>query len=145
MANSSQSASDLRFHSLREPLAVSQSQKRTSALHSIGWSVKRESGCPKTLQPAGYQDHVFAFHDGKEIGPRMLSRIAKHTGLEPGDLGCSRLSDLSSESGRPHIAADQVTWSQPWRTLWKRPRNQPNIGSVSPTKASFFPRKRISA
>jgi hypothetical protein len=29
---------------------------------------------------------VFAFHDGDEIGPRMLARIAKRTGLTPGDL-----------------------------------------------------------
>jgi hypothetical protein len=26
---------------------------------------------------------VFAFHDGEEIGPRMLARLAKHTGLKP--------------------------------------------------------------
>jgi hypothetical protein len=29
---------------------------------------------------------VFAFHNVDEIGPRMLARIAKHTGLQPGDL-----------------------------------------------------------
>ena len=29
---------------------------------------------------------AFAFHDGEELGPRMLARIAKHTGLKPGDL-----------------------------------------------------------
>jgi len=29
---------------------------------------------------------VFAFHDGVEIGPRMLARIAKYTGLKPEDL-----------------------------------------------------------
>jgi predicted RNA binding protein YcfA (HicA-like mRNA interferase family) len=29
---------------------------------------------------------VFAFHDSEEIGPKMLVRIAKHTGLEPDDL-----------------------------------------------------------
>jgi predicted RNA binding protein YcfA (HicA-like mRNA interferase family) len=29
---------------------------------------------------------VFAFHDREEIGPRMLARIAKHTGLTPDDL-----------------------------------------------------------
>jgi len=28
---------------------------------------------------------VFAFHDREEIGPRMLSRIAKRTGLTPED------------------------------------------------------------
>jgi hypothetical protein len=29
---------------------------------------------------------VWAFHDGVEIGPKMLSRISKHTGLRPEDL-----------------------------------------------------------
>jgi hypothetical protein len=29
---------------------------------------------------------VFAFHDGEEIGPRMLARLAKHSGLKLGDL-----------------------------------------------------------
>jgi hypothetical protein len=29
---------------------------------------------------------VFAFHDNEEIGPRMLARIAKRTGLTPNDL-----------------------------------------------------------
>jgi hypothetical protein len=29
---------------------------------------------------------VFAFHDGDEIGPRMLARIAKRSGLKPEDL-----------------------------------------------------------
>lgn len=27
-----------------------------------------------------------AFHDAEEIGPKMLTRIAKHTGLTPEDL-----------------------------------------------------------
>ncbi|MDJ0600526.1 MAG: hypothetical protein QNJ37_16995 [Crocosphaera sp.] len=31
-------------------------------------------------------DFVFAFHDKEEIGPKMLSRIAKKTGLQPEDL-----------------------------------------------------------
>jgi hypothetical protein len=30
---------------------------------------------------------VFAFHDAYEIGPRMLSRLAKYTVLEPSGLG----------------------------------------------------------
>jgi hypothetical protein len=29
---------------------------------------------------------VFAFHDDDEIGPKMLSRIARKTGLTPEDL-----------------------------------------------------------
>lgn len=31
-------------------------------------------------------DYVWAFHDSVEIGPKMLGRIAKHTGLQPDDL-----------------------------------------------------------
>ncbi|HJZ48401.1 MAG TPA: hypothetical protein VKE41_14590 [Roseiflexaceae bacterium] len=29
---------------------------------------------------------VFPFHDYEEIGPRMLARIARRTGLTPDDL-----------------------------------------------------------
>jgi hypothetical protein len=34
----------------------------------------------------GWADVVFKFHNNEEIGPRMLARIAKHTGLTPEDL-----------------------------------------------------------
>jgi predicted RNA binding protein YcfA (HicA-like mRNA interferase family) len=34
----------------------------------------------------GMANTVFAIHDGEEIGPRMLSRIAKKTGLTPNDI-----------------------------------------------------------
>ena len=57
-----------------------------AALQRIGWTVKRTSGSHRTLSHEGYQDFVFAFHDREEIGPRMLSRIAKHTGLKREDL-----------------------------------------------------------
>ena len=58
-----------------------------AALQRIGWSIKRQSGgSHKVLQRAGWSDVVFAFHDNEEIGPRMLARIAKHTGLTPDDL-----------------------------------------------------------
>jgi predicted RNA binding protein YcfA (HicA-like mRNA interferase family) len=30
--------------------------------------------------------YVWAFHDGEEIGPPMLARIGKKTGLKPEDL-----------------------------------------------------------
>ena len=40
----------------------------------------------RTLSRDGWPDFVFAFHDGEEIGPRMLARIAKRTGLTPSDL-----------------------------------------------------------
>lgn len=57
-----------------------------AALLRIGWSVKRQSGSHRTLQRSGWADIVFAFHDSEEIGPRMLARIAKRTGLTPDDL-----------------------------------------------------------
>jgi predicted RNA binding protein YcfA (HicA-like mRNA interferase family) len=57
-----------------------------AALHRIGWQLKRESGSHRVLSRAGWPDFVFAFHDQDELGPRMLARIAKHTGLTPNDL-----------------------------------------------------------
>ena len=57
-----------------------------AALLKLGWSVKRQTGSHRTLTRDGWPDVVFAFHDGDEIGPKMLSRIAKTTGLRPEDL-----------------------------------------------------------
>ena len=57
-----------------------------SALFGIGWTLKRQSGSHRTLSREGWPDFVFAFHDGEEVGPRMLARIAKHTGITPEDL-----------------------------------------------------------
>lgn len=57
-----------------------------AALLRIGWIVKRQSGSHRTLARPGWPDFVFAFHDNEEIGPRMLARIAKRTGLNPEDL-----------------------------------------------------------
>ena len=58
-----------------------------AALLRSGWTVKREaSGSHRTFARPGWPDVVFAFHDSEEIGPRMLGRIAKCTGLKPEDL-----------------------------------------------------------
>jgi len=57
-----------------------------AALLRIGWAVKREASSHKTLARPDWPDYVFAFHDSEEIGPRMLARIARHTGLKPEDL-----------------------------------------------------------
>jgi predicted RNA binding protein YcfA (HicA-like mRNA interferase family) len=56
------------------------------ALENIGWTVKRQTGSHKVLSREGWSDYVFAFHDGEEIGPKMMSRIARHTGLKPEDV-----------------------------------------------------------
>jgi predicted RNA binding protein YcfA (HicA-like mRNA interferase family) len=57
-----------------------------AALLRNGWIVKRRSGSHIVLSREGAPDFVFAFHDREEIGPRMLARIGKHTGLQPEDL-----------------------------------------------------------
>jgi predicted RNA binding protein YcfA (HicA-like mRNA interferase family) len=57
-----------------------------AALLRAGWQIKRQSGSHRTLSRSGWPDFVFAFHDADEIGPKMLTRIAKHTGLAPEDL-----------------------------------------------------------
>jgi len=57
-----------------------------ASLRRIGWSIKRERGSHRTMAREGWPDFVFAFHDSEEIGPRMLARIAKQTGLRPDDI-----------------------------------------------------------
>ena len=56
------------------------------ALRRAGWTVKRQSGSHGVLSKEGRPDFVFAFHDNEEIGPRMLARIARRTGLRSEDL-----------------------------------------------------------
>ncbi|MBI2437787.1 MAG: type II toxin-antitoxin system HicA family toxin [Lentisphaerae bacterium] len=61
----------------------SKARKVLAALLRIGWIVKRQTGTShRILARPGWPDFVFAFHDDAEIGPKMLSRIAKHTGLQ---------------------------------------------------------------
>ncbi|MEB3151640.1 MAG: type II toxin-antitoxin system HicA family toxin [Sphaerospermopsis sp.] len=61
-------------------------KKVLAALEKIGWNVKRQTGSHKILEREGWEDYVFAFRDSDEIGAKMLSRIAKKTGLQPEDL-----------------------------------------------------------
>ncbi|MCI0748674.1 MAG: type II toxin-antitoxin system HicA family toxin [Verrucomicrobia subdivision 3 bacterium] len=58
-----------------------------AALLRIGWRIKRQSGgSHRVLAREGWADFVFAFHEREEIGPKMLARIGKKTGLRPEDL-----------------------------------------------------------
>jgi predicted RNA binding protein YcfA (HicA-like mRNA interferase family) len=43
-------------------------------------------GSHRLLAKEGWPDYEFAFHEQAEIGPKMLARVAKHTGLKPEDL-----------------------------------------------------------
>ena len=46
----------------------------------------RERGSHRFLKNVEGETYVFAFHDKDEIGPKMLARIGKGTGLTPEDL-----------------------------------------------------------
>ena len=63
-----------------------QTSRVLSALLRIGWQIKRSTGSHNVLQRTGWPDVVFVFHDHDEIGPRMLARLSKVTGLTPEDL-----------------------------------------------------------
>jgi predicted RNA binding protein YcfA (HicA-like mRNA interferase family) len=64
----------------------SKANRVLAALLRKGWYVKRQTGSHRTLARADSPDCVFAFHDHDEIGPKMLARIARSTGLRPEDL-----------------------------------------------------------
>ena len=66
--------------------SAAKARRVLAALLRIGWSIKRETSSHKVLMRAGWPDVIFAFHDKEEIGPKMLARIAKQTGLRPEDL-----------------------------------------------------------
>jgi predicted RNA binding protein YcfA (HicA-like mRNA interferase family) len=56
-----------------------------AALLQIGWQIKRQSGgSHRVLARPGWADFVFAFHDGEEIGPRMLASNCSADGLASG-------------------------------------------------------------
>jgi predicted RNA binding protein YcfA (HicA-like mRNA interferase family) len=67
--------------------ASTNAQQLLAALLRIGWVIKRQRGTShRVLARLNWPDYVFSFHDRETIGPRMLARIAKHTGLTPEDL-----------------------------------------------------------
>ena len=57
-----------------------------AALERIGWQFKRQQGSHQRLERQGWADYTWSFHDGDEIGPPMLAKVARMTGLKPEDL-----------------------------------------------------------
>jgi predicted RNA binding protein YcfA (HicA-like mRNA interferase family) len=66
--------------------SATKARRVLAALLRLGWQIKRQRGSHRTLARPDWPDYVFAFQDDDEIGPRMLARIAKHTGLQRKDL-----------------------------------------------------------
>ncbi|MGA3103946.1 MAG: type II toxin-antitoxin system HicA family toxin [Terriglobales bacterium] len=58
------------------------------ALLRIGWSPAstQEGSHLKLRNPKFSYHYTWAFADSEELGSKMLSRIAKKTGLKPSDL-----------------------------------------------------------
>ena len=57
-----------------------------AALLRLGWSLKKQVGSHRKPQRPGWRNFTFCFHDNEETGPAALAKIAKETGLRPGDL-----------------------------------------------------------
>ncbi|MEX0272421.1 type II toxin-antitoxin system HicA family toxin [Leptolyngbyaceae cyanobacterium UHCC 1019] len=66
--------------------SATKAKRVLAALRKIGWRVKRKKGSHKILERDGWADFTFAFHDGEEVGPRMLAKIAEKTGITPDDI-----------------------------------------------------------
>ena len=66
----------------------SKARKVFQALIRIGWREdgRLSGGSHRQLVRDGFPRFTWAFHDGEELGPQMLVRIAKRTGLTPSDL-----------------------------------------------------------
>ncbi len=57
-----------------------------ATLLRLGWRIKHQRGSHIVLENFDGRKYIWAFHDGEEIGPRMLARISKRTGLTPDNL-----------------------------------------------------------
>ena len=64
----------------------SKASRVLAALLGIGYRIVRTRGSHRTLRHEDGREVLFAFHDSDEIGPKMLARIGKASGLKPGDL-----------------------------------------------------------
>ncbi|MEJ2006901.1 MAG: type II toxin-antitoxin system HicA family toxin [Acidobacteriota bacterium] len=57
------------------------------ALIKIGWKPKPGKGSSHVqMTHPNRPEFTWAFHDSEELGPVMLKKVAKHTGLKPEDL-----------------------------------------------------------
>ena len=57
---------------------ATKARRLLAALLRLGWTVKRQSGSHRLLAKPGCE---FAFHDQDEVGPSMIARVAKYSGL----------------------------------------------------------------
>jgi predicted RNA binding protein YcfA (HicA-like mRNA interferase family)/predicted RNase H-like HicB family nuclease len=68
-----------------EFLAFGQSASCVRRPKRIGWRHDRTVGSHKIMKKDGWADYPFSFHDSDELGPAILARVSKKTGLQPED------------------------------------------------------------
>ena len=61
-----------------------------AALKRIGWRHDRTIGSHKIMKKDGWADYPFSFHDSEELGPAILAKISKKTGLQASRLVTNR-------------------------------------------------------
>ena len=66
--------------------SATRADRLLAALLRIGWTISRQRGSHRRLTRPGWAPVTFAFHGSEEVGPVMLGKIAKQTGLRPEDL-----------------------------------------------------------
>jgi predicted RNA binding protein YcfA (HicA-like mRNA interferase family) len=69
-----------------ELLAFGEGAACFAALKRIGWRHDRTVGSHKIMKKDGWADYPFSFHDSEELGPAILAKISKKTGLQAQDL-----------------------------------------------------------
>jgi len=57
-----------------------------AALKRVGWRHDRTVGSHKIMKRDGWPDYPFSFHDSDELGPAILAKLSKKTGLRIDDL-----------------------------------------------------------
>jgi predicted RNA binding protein YcfA (HicA-like mRNA interferase family) len=57
-----------------------------AALKRIGWKHDRTAGSHRIMEKPGWAEYPFSFRDSGELGPVILAKIEKKTGLKPEDL-----------------------------------------------------------
>ena len=71
---------------MKQAWKATKARRVLAALVRIGWTESRIRGSHRLLTRPNWRSYVWGFHDIQEIGPVMLAKISKHTGLKPEDL-----------------------------------------------------------
>jgi len=69
-----------------EYLALGEGASCLAALLRIGRPYDRTVGSDKIMKRDGWPEFPFSFRDAQGLGPAILAKVGKSTGLQPRDL-----------------------------------------------------------